>query len=153
MLIKKWLNIFAVCILTSVSMPVLSDHKFKDELDSGKVVVFIINMPKRSESELYADWSHYLNQFSSEVGKEYVFHQVSKNKLKDLIQDSEKYSKAYSMIFMKKDKSSYFYNGPIVESQVYQFVRLAYQGKPIEPEYLNQFSPQEVNIKFKKYHN
>lgn len=54
------------------------------------------------------------------------------------------------MIFMKKGKPSYFYSGPIVEPQVYKFVKLTYLGKPIKPKYLNQFSPEEVKIEFKK---
>jgi len=147
---KILVNFFAVFISLGLSSDILADHQFKQELDAGKAVVLIINAAENSKSELYADWSYNLNQFSSEVGDAYVFHKISKNKLNKLIYDSTKYSNSYSMFFMKKGHPSYFYDGPIVESQVYKFMNLTYQGKPIKPDYLTQFSPDEVVVKFKE---
>jgi len=133
-----------------ISVPVFADHKFKKELEAGKAVVLIINALEKSKSEQYADWSHYLNEFSSKVGKNYVFHKVSTEKLNKIIVNADKFTKSYSMIFMKKGKPQYFYSGPIVEPQVYKFVQLSFSDKPIKPKYLNQFSPEEVNVEFKK---
>jgi len=142
-------NVFAV-VLILISSSVFADHKFVKELESGKSVVLIINADEKSKSEQYADWSHYLNEFSSDVGDNYVFHKISTDKLNKIILNGEKFKENYSMIFMKKGKPSYFYRGPIVASQVYKFIHLSYSGKPIKPKYLKQFSPEEVKIKFKK---
>ncbi|MFK5915792.1 MAG: hypothetical protein QM484_15605 [Woeseiaceae bacterium] len=117
---------------------------------SAPLLAYLKSANEKSKSEQYADWSHYLNEFSSEVGKNYTFHKLSTDKLKSIILNGEKFKENYSMIFMKKGKPSYFYGGPIVEPQVYKFVQLTYSGKPIKPKHLNQFSPEEVNIKFKK---
>lgn len=133
-----------------ISLPTFADHKFEKELESGKAVVLIINAVVKPESEQYADWSHYLNQFSSDVGKSYVFHKLSMDKLNKLVLNADKFNKNYSMIFMKKGKPSYFYKGPIVEPQVYKFVQLTYLGEPIKPKHLKQFAPKEVNIELKK---
>lgn len=142
-------NTFAF-VLILISFSVFADHEFVEDLESGKSVVLIINADEKSKSEQYADWSHYLNEFSSDVGNNYVFHKISNVKLNKMILNGEKYKENYSMIFMKKGKPSYFYSGPIVEPQVYKFVKLTYLGKPIKPKYLNQFSPEEVKIEFKK---
>ncbi len=142
-------NVFALALIL-ISSSVFADHKFVKDLESGKSVVLIINADEKSKSEQYADWSHYLNEFTSEVGNNYVFHKVSTGKLKKIILNSERFKENYSMLFMKKGMPSYFYSGPIVEPQVYKFVQLSYLGKPIKPKYLNQFSPEEVKIEFKK---
>lgn len=142
-------NIF-VFILILTSSSIFADYKIKKELESGKSVVLIINADEKSESEQYADWSHYLNEFSSEVGNNYFFHKISTAKLNKIILKGEKFKENYSMVFMKKGKPSYFYSGPILEPQVYKFVKLTYLGKPIKPKYLNQFSPKEVKIELKK---
>ena len=142
-------NIFTF-VLVLISSSVFADHEFIEELELGKSVVLIINADEKSKSEQYADWSHYLNEFSSEVGNNYVYHKISTTKLNKIILNGEKFKENYSMIFMKKGKPSYFYSGPIVEPQVYKFVKLTYLGKPIKPKYLNQFSPEEVKIEFKK---
>ncbi|MCW8987133.1 MAG: hypothetical protein OQK75_05615 [Gammaproteobacteria bacterium] len=141
-------NIF-VFLLVIFSSSIYADYDFKDDLESGKAVVLIINANENSKSEQYADWSHYLNEFSSGAGKNYTFHKLSADKLRRTILNGEKFKEKYSMIFMKKGKPSYFYSGPIVEPQVYKFVHLTFSGKPIQPKYLNQFSPEIVTIEFK----
>lgn len=142
-------NVFTL-VLILISSSVFADHEFVKDLESGKSVVLIINADEKSKSEQYADWSHYLNEFSSEAGNNYVFHKISTAKLNKIILNGEKFKENYSMIFMRKGKPSYFYSGPIVEPQVYKFVQLSYLGKPIKPKYLNQFSPEEIELKFKK---
>jgi len=54
------------------------------------------------------------------------------------------------MIFMKNGKPDYFYEGPVIEPQIYRFIELTYEGKPVKPEYLLQYAPDKVSIKFKK---
>ena len=150
MLRQKLISLFIAISSISFSVSVFADQNLKNELDAGKAIVLVINAIAEPETEQYADWSHYLNQFSSKAGETFVFHKTTTRKLKDQIYGAEKFSTNHSMIFMKKGKPSYFYNGPIVEPQVYQFVYLTYQEKPVKPEYLKQFAPQVITIKFKQ---
>lgn len=77
-------NTFAF-VLILISFSVFADHEFVEDLESGKSVVLIINADEKSKSEQYADWSHYLNEFSSDVGNNYVFHKISNVKLNKMI--------------------------------------------------------------------
>jgi len=149
MLNKTLLNLFFVSLFLCTPLPAFSCSQFSEELNAGKTIVFIIDAAENRQSEQYADWSHYLNQFSSNNAKTYAFHKISTDKLKHLIHNSDKFITPYSTIFMKKGKPSYFHEGPVVEPQVYRFIALTYAGKPVKPEYLLQFAPDEVSIKFK----
>ncbi len=149
MLNNNFKNIIFLLLLF-VSSAVHAEHEFVKELETGKTVVFIINADEKSKSEQYADWSHYLNEFSSEVADSFVFHKISGVELKKIIKNANNFKENYSMLFMKKGKPSYFYSGPILEPQVYKFVKLKYLNKPIKPKYLNQFSPDEVKIRLRK---
>ncbi len=144
------LKSISIFLLLIISLLIFADNQLERELESGKAIVLIINAVVKKDSEQYADWSHYLNQFSSDVGKNYVFHKLSTDKLNKTVLNADKFNNNYSMIFMKKGKPSYFYKGPIVEPQVYKFVQLMYSGKLIKPKYLKQFSPKEVNIELKQ---
>ncbi|VAW63242.1 hypothetical protein MNBD_GAMMA10-1658 [hydrothermal vent metagenome] len=150
MLKKILLNLFSSFLCLCNSLPVLSCNQYAKELNAGKAVVFIINSIESTQDEQYADWSHYLNQFSTDNTRTYTFHKISKDKLSQVIHNSDKFNTPYSMIFMKNDRPSYFYEGPVIEPQVYRFIALTYKGEPIKPEYLTQFSPDEVSVKFKK---
>ena len=133
------------------SSPAYSDQKsdINRDLRNGKVVVLIINSMEDQESEQYADWSYYLNSFAASVGDKYSFHKLNTKSLLDLIEGANAYKKAYSMIFMKQKNGAYFYNGPILEPQVYEYIQLAYSEKII-PKHLNSFAPEKVVIQFKQ---
>ena len=137
-------------VLAFISGPVYGEHKsvIQEELRSGKAVVLIINSKENQESEQYADWSNYLNDFASKVGDKYTFHKLDTKSLINLIEGAEAYTKAYSMIFMQQGKSTYFYKGPIFEPQVYEFIQLTYAGKPLL-KHLSHFAPKEIEIRFK----
>lgn len=151
------LNIKAISLFTFFiavfSSNVFAGINLSKELSSDKVVVLVINANEHNKSEQYADWSHYLNQFSRDVGNKYIFHKISSKRLGELIENSGKFEEKYSIIFMQKNKPSYFYKGAILEPQVYEYIKLSFEGKPIEPEYLKQFAPQKVKIKLKKCHH
>lgn len=147
---KALLKSFFIFLFMGISLPAFSCNPFDKELNAGKAIVFIIDGAENTQSEQYADWSHYLNQFSSDNTKTYVFHKISKDKLKGIIHNADKYNTPYSMIFMKNGKPDYFYEGPVIEPQIYRFIELTYEGKPVKPEYLLQYAPDKVSIKFKK---
>ncbi len=135
------------------STPTYSDSDQKSDINrdlrNGKIIVLIINSTKNQESEQYADWSYYLNNFAGSVSDKYSFHKLDTKSLMNLMKGANAYKKAYSMIFMKQKNSTYFYNGPILEPQVYEYIQLAYSKKTI-PEYLNSFSPEKIIIQFRQ---
>lgn len=147
--LSKLLIIVSALFTFGCSENVLAEFDLKKELASGVAVVLIINANEDANSEQYADWSHYLNQFSIKVGNKYIFHKVSSKGLNKLIVSQKEFYEEYSMIFIKKGQPTYFNQGAILEPQVYEFVKLSYAGKPIEPKYLEQFSPKKLNIKVK----
>ena len=138
-------------IFASIAVPVYADQKslIKSDLRNGKAVVLIINSKENQESEQYADWSYYLNDFANTAGNDYVFHKLNTTSLMNLIESAKSFTQAYSMIFMKQGKNAYFYNGPIVESQVYEYVQLNYSGQTV-PKHLHQFAPETVVFQFRQ---
>ncbi len=133
------------------SAPAYSNQKsdINRDLRNGKVIVLIINSTENQESEQYADWSYYLNEFAAAVDDKYSFHKLNTKSLMDLVEGAGVYRKAYSIIFMKQKNATYFYNGPILEPQVYEYIQLAYSKKPI-PKHLNSFSPEKIVIQFRQ---
>ena len=138
-------------IFATVSVAVYADQEslIKRDLRNDKVVVLIINSKENQESEQYADWSYYLNDFANAVGDEYVFYKLDTTSLANLTERAGSYAKAYSMIFMKQGKNTYFYDGPIVEPQVYEYVQLSYSGQTV-PKHLHQFAPETVVFQFRQ---
>lgn len=115
---------------------------------SGKEIVLIINAKLSTEDEQYADWSYYLNDFSTHNGKNYSFFKIDLVALGVIVDNALQFNNDYSTLFIKKGKDSLFYKGPIVEPQVYKYVHLKYSEKQI-PGYLKQFAPDVVNVKLK----
>ena len=147
--LTKLSMVFYVFLSLSCSSSAIADINLKKEIASGVAIVLVINANEKDESEQYADWSHYLNQFGKDVGTSYVFHKVSSPQLDKLIVGKKEYHEKYSMIFIKKNKPTYFNKGAILEPQIYEYMKLKYEGKTISPEHLNQFSPSEIKLKLK----
>ena len=114
----------------------------QQDLDAGKVVVVIINAAEHRGSEQYADWSYYLNEFAASTGDEFAFHKIVTDD-GSLESCPPAYREPYSTIFMRRGERSFVYPGPILEPQVYEYVRRAYSGEPIPSEVL-AFAPEEV---------
>ena len=112
------------------------------DLAADKVVVVIVNADETSDSEQYADWSHYLNEFAASVSDGFAFHKVTTDE-GSLKSCPPGYREPYSMIFMRRGGNSFVYEGPILEPQVYEYVRRAYRGEPIPGE-IRAFRPDEV---------
>ena len=111
----------------------------------GKAIVVIVDANEDSDSEHYADWSHYLNEFAEQAGPEFVFHKLAAQAGESPVNLEKLKAQPYSILFFKQDEPAYFYQGAIVEPQVYRFVRLRYSNADI-PEFLHQFSPEEITV-------
>lgn len=119
------------------------DSEIYQQWSNGKAIVIIIDAEESSDGEHYADWSHYLNEFAEQIKPKFVFHKLAGSPV-----NVEKINaQPYSTLFFKKGEPAYFYQGAIVEPQVYRFVRLRYSNDDI-PEFLQQFSPAEVNVEW-----
>lgn len=78
------------------------------------------------DSEAYADWAEYLNNFNSTSNSDIVIFEASKGFITSLNITSPEFS-----IFLKKGQQRYFYDGLIVEPQVYTAVYRKYSGEDL----------------------
>jgi len=116
----------------------------RQELEQGKVVVVYHMVNGEQDSEQYADWSAYLNEFASSKGKLYTFHPSDKGFDDFLKKHGADASGSYT-VFMKKGDSTYYYDGAIVELMVYTSVDNVYSKKPLT-DMDKAFLPEAVNI-------
>lgn len=102
----------------------------RQELVQGKVVVVYQMSNQGSDTEQYADWSAYLNDFSAHRKEQYRFHASDEVFNRFLTQNGVDTRSDYT-VFLKKGSDSYFYNGVIVEPMVYSAVDKVYSSKPL----------------------
>ena len=124
------------------------DKAVCEAFEDNRVVVLIIHDNGDHESESYADWAEYLNDFASSHTEDYRLIKLTQESLTRLIDEADRYIAPYSMVFLKEGRPSLFYEGPIVEPQTYQYVELFYAGREI-PAHLSQFAPLEVEVRLK----
>ncbi len=141
---------FLAILLLAFTNLALADQKDAvcNALLNEQVAVLIINDLGNDESERYADWSYYLNDFSSSHADEYTFFHVDTESMARLIYESERFDEPYSLIFMKSGSPSLFHQRPILEPQAYEYVELFYAQQAI-PAHLHQFAPVETDIRLK----
>lgn len=144
-----WLT---ACLLLAASSSAAAGftEDVNHDLATGKVIVLIINADETRQSEQYADWSYYLNEFAREAGLVFSFYKVSSDDLASLVTCSKRYDAPYSMIFMRNDEVSLFHEGPILEPQIYEYVSRFYGGESM-PEHLDQFAPPVVQVDLIKH--
>lgn len=144
-----WLTTCALQLL--VANTALADPRdaLCETLQNDQTVILIINGLGNHESEQYADWAHYLNEFyNSSHSEEFAYFNVSAASLSTMIEDGQQFATSYSMIFMKNGRPSLFHEGPILEPQAYEYVDLFYAQQAI-PAHLHQFAPVETDIRLK----
>lgn len=105
-------------------------HEIRQELDLGKIVVIYHMSNDELDSEQYADWSTYLNEFASSKDKRYTFH-ASDKEFDSLLKAKNINAEGDYTLFMKKGDATYYYDGVILESMVYVSVDKMYTRKPM----------------------
>ena len=119
--------------------------KVKRDLSSGHIVVVYQILNDDTASEQHADWAYYLNEFADSnkpLVKFYPADAAFNNRLSECNLDiADSYT-----LFLKKDASSFLYQGVVVESLVYQAVQAHYTEEELLPVH-RAFIPDEVTVK------
>ncbi len=121
-------------------------RNIEKDLGNGKgIIVYQMTNNDRS-SEQYADWSSYLNEFTSSKTPDYVAYASSEKLNAKLLNKQANVAGSYTLFF-KKGKPTYFYEGVIVEAMVYMAVDNIYSNGTPSPMF-QAFLPDvlEVNL-------
>lgn len=102
----------------------------RQELDLGKVVVVYRMSNEELDSEQYADWSAYLNEFALSRSKRFVFHPADKE-FDALLEKNDITVEDDYTVFMKRGGVTYYYDGVILEPMVYVSVEKSYSGQVV----------------------
>lgn len=116
---------------------------------AGKAIVITINPSPNNTDETYGDFAYYLNDFAASAGDQWAFFALdSQASTPELPIELNIAATPYSVLFIKQgEPQGYLYPGPILEPQVYDFIRRQFEGRDI-PDYLYQFSPDEVRVRW-----
>lgn len=132
--------------ILDLTLPSSIDSNVRQAYNNGKAILLFGYSEKNSETEAYADWAGYLNDFKSRINNEFLIVRVNSKILPDIFRQQPEISEF--SLFIKQGAPSYFYEGFIVESQVYTSVEHVYQGVQLTPED-KAFLPLEVSKKIK----
>jgi len=139
---------------TAISEPILSDvldEKTYIAYQQGKGILLFYYHKKdtaqQTNQEAYADWATYLNDFKEEAGNDFFIHEVKPHTLRLLTQKAS--TESDFNLFIKKGKSTFYYDDPIVEPQVYQAVINSYKGKALTEED-KAFIPETITLNVSK---
>lgn len=139
---------------TAISEPILStvlDEKTHIAYQQGKGILLFYyhkkNTAQQTNQETYADWAAYLNDFKEETGDDFFIQEAEPNTLTLLTQKAS--TELGFNLFIKKGKSTFYYNDLIVEPQVYQAVINSYKGKALTEED-KAFIPEIITLNVSK---
>jgi len=93
--------------------------------NSGRPVLLFAYNEEIVDSEVYADWAYYLNEFKKNQGAEFFYAQVDAASFKSIPSDEL----TGFTLFVKEGHSAYWYDGLIVEPQVYMSVFKIFANK------------------------
>jgi hypothetical protein len=105
---------------------------------NGQIVLLFTFRESIRDSEAYADWAAYLNDFKSGDGASFYIAEVSGKDWQLLGIEEKEFS-----LFFKKGYPSYIYEGLILEPQVYMAVDKRYSDQTLS-DMDNAFLPDEL---------
>lgn len=141
-LTKAFFCLFFVSGLGQANTDLLD--KINCDLASGNIVVVYQMLNDDTASEQYADWAYYLNEFSGSNTPLYKFYKADEALNNRLSESDLDITDSYTL-FLKKDASSFFYEGVVVENLVYLAVQAHYAQEEPLPVY-RAFIPDEIKI-------
>ena len=116
----------------------------EQDIKQGKVVIVYQMKNTDKTSEQYADWATYLNDFMKAKADTYKTYSANKSfntKLSTIkINTDSNYT-----VFLKQGKTSYYYDGVIVEPMVYIAIDNKYSEKALSGMD-NAFLPDVINF-------
>jgi len=119
------------------------DTKINNTYLKGESILLFAYDDKIINTEAYADWSSYLNEFKQEPNSKFQFFRIAPQSLKNSLPALQGVSE-YS-VFLKKGQSAFLYEGLIVEPQVYTAVDRAYNQVPLSDED-KAFLPTKIDL-------
>jgi hypothetical protein len=126
-------------------------EKIEHAFQSNKQVLVLAWSDKDkcgADNEGCGDWSDRLNNFIKNNSKSLEIIKLSPVNWKRVVDIGTTKIAPHSELFLKKDHPSYFYEGAIVEDQVYLTVVEAWTGKPFSQG--KEFLPKTVTMKLCK---
>ena len=122
----------------------LSD-KVKMSYEQDKTIVLFAYEDEIENSEAYADWAAYLNDFNEGESKHFDAVRVTYSDFEKNMTPFLKATEKNFTLFLKKDMPVYYYEGLILEPQVYAAVKQVYQKLDLNDEH-RAFLPKEVKL-------
>jgi len=127
-----------------VRLPKSLPPEIRQAYASGSPLVLFAYRDAIKDSESYADWAAYLNDFKEDKGTNFVFFRLSPSHLAAIIPKAEEFT-----LFVKKGHAAYFYAGLIVEPQIYTSVYKIYTKAPLN-RMDNAFLPETLSSMLKQ---
>jgi hypothetical protein len=115
-------------------------------LSSNKQILLLAWSKKdkcENEDEVCGDWADRLNRFFTHQGKSFKIIRVPAKAWKNVVSMGTSDIPKMSSLFIKKGHQSYFYKGPILESDVYAAVMDSWNGTSSSN---NAFLPEKVIV-------
>lgn len=131
-------------VKNEVKLPKSLPAEIHQAYESGNPLVLFSFRNEIKESESYADWATYLNDFKENKGAAFLFFRVSPSDLEAIIPKAEEFT-----VFIKKGYTAYFYDGLIVEPQVYTSVYKIYSKAQLN-RMDKAFLPEKLTAMFKQ---
>lgn len=126
-------------------------EKIDQALKNNKQVMILAwtdNDKCKSTDEACGDWVDRLNKFTNKQGKLIEVIKLAPKTWKQVFALDLKDVPLYSELFIMKDRPSYLYKGPIVETEVYLTVLESWADKPFSAG--KEFLPEKVTVSFCK---
>lgn len=118
------------------------DAKALSAFHKGHTILFYAYSDKIAETEAYADWAAYLNDFQESSNADVYFSRVQKNALVPIFPQLANHTEF--SLFLKKGMTAYLYVDLIIEPQVYTAVKHVYGELPLTAVD-KAFLPEEIN--------
>lgn len=128
---RRWLlllgrGLLVAVVFCSLSLAAASEitSKVVRSLDSGKPVVLIVapNATKADkQSEAYADWASYLNDFASDNHNRFTFITVKPAQITQVFLSSTPIKHSFAVVFLKSNHEALYYDGMILDPATYKY--------------------------------
>lgn len=144
--LKLYLLIFTGTLLSLVGCAtkdinlgsIVLSEEHKQVYESGQPLVLYAYGDETQSSEAYADWAAYLNGFEQSEGQKYFFDRVKNVDFPVIGTNVDEFT-----LFIKKGYPVYYYQGFVVEPQVYTAIDNKFSAKELTAVDL-AFIPKEL---------
>lgn len=147
MISLRSLCLLSLALLPSIAAQAETTNPLFAAWSAGKALVIAIDAAPLDADETYSDFAYYLNDFAASASDHWAFFRIDSqaNSAQRPIQ-LDVAAPPYSVLFLKRgEPQGYLYYGPILEPQVYDFVRHRFEGLDV-PDHLHPFSPDAVLV-------